>query len=321
MILKIYSEPNCEPVSLQEFKDHLRLASGSFSDNLTTIQSIVPGAHAVTVEYAKLGIHADILGYSAVVILDAGAFTAGGTVDAKIQEADVVGTWTDWNLLTGGAFTQITASTVIRIQKIAYTGSKQFIRVVAKISGGEGTLCSFGISIAKYASDATEDELLTTLITTARQHVETITKRALITQTWDAFLDEFPDKPFIKLPFGEFKSIVTDGFTYTDSAGVVYKMAVTSDYLADINSEPGRIVLPYDVSWPSFTPYPVNPVAIRFVCGYGDTSATVPAGIRTAIKMMAADLNENRETQIIGQTLIKNKAAENLLGPFTILEF
>lgn len=315
MRLKLYSEPAIEPISLQELKNHLRLSSGSFADNLTMIQSIVPGSYAITVGYALLGAYADILGYSAVVILDSGTNGATGTVDVKIQESDDHVTWDDW---TGGVFTQITTANDNAIYEKAYTGSKQYIRVVAKILLAA---CEFGVSIAKYASDATEDDLLTTLITTARQYVEAITRRQLITATWDAFLDEFPDGDYIKLPFGQLQSVTTDLFTYTDSAGTVTKMVVTTDYLVDISSEPGRIVLPYGVNWPVFTKYPVNPIAIRFVCGYGLTSASVPPGIRTAIKMFAGDLYELREIQVVGETLMQNKAAKNILGPFRLWEF
>ncbi len=314
MQLKVYSEPAIEPVSLQELKNHLRLSSGSFADNLTTVQSIAPGSHAIANNYTThVGTAVDVLGYSAIVNFDAGTNGATGTVDVKIQESDDNVTFTDW---TGGAFTQVTTANDNIIYEKAYTGSKRYIRPVAKVLLAA---CEFGVSIAKFASDATEDDLLTAIITAARQHAEAITRRQLITATWDAFLDEFPDVDYIKLPFGNLQSITS--IAYTDSAGTVTTMTVTTDYLVDTNSEPGRIVLPYEGSWPSFTAYPVNPIAIRFVCGYGSTAASVKAGIRTAIKMIAEDLYENRETQIIGQTIVQNKAAENILGPFRLWEF
>ncbi len=315
MRLKIYSEPAIEPVSLQELKNHLRLSSGSFADNLTMVQSIVPGSHAIVVGYTLLGAYADVLGYSAVVILDSGTNLANGTVNVKIQESDDHVTWTDW---TGGAFTQITTDNDNAVYEKAYTGTKQYIRVVAQVLLAA---CEFGVSIAKYASDVTEDDLLTAIITAVRQHVESITKRVLITQTWDAFLDEFPDKNYIKLPFGNLQGITESSFKYTNSAGVETIMVATTDFLVDTNSEPGRIVLPYEKSWPSAVLYPVNPITFRFTCGYGTTAVSVKAGIRTAIKMFAADLYELRETQVIGQTIMGNKAAENLLGPFRIWDF
>jgi hypothetical protein len=49
--LKIYTEPSIEPVSLQQIKEHLRLDSGSFETNLTTVQMIPSGSHAVSAIY------------------------------------------------------------------------------------------------------------------------------------------------------------------------------------------------------------------------------------------------------------------------------
>jgi uncharacterized phiE125 gp8 family phage protein len=315
MILKQYLAPAIEPVSLQDIKEHLRLDSGSLSDNLSPLQSIVPGSHAVTVGYALLGTYADVLGYQAVVILDSGTNAATGTHDLKIQESDDHTTWTDW---TGGAFTQVTTANDNAIQKISYTGAKQYIRVVSKVLLAA---CEFGVQVVKYAGDTTEDTILAAMITASRQQVEAITRRALIMQTWDAWLDSFPVKDHIDLPFGQLQSVTS--LAYTDSTGTVTTMTVTTDYIVDDDSDPGRIVLPYGVSWPSATLHPVNPIAIRFVCGFGSNASDVPAAIRTAIKMLAEDLYNNRSatnTQAAGNVM-ENKAVMSLLWPYRIWSF
>ena len=400
MNLKIFAVPAIEPVSLQDMKEHLRLDSGAFTDNLSPLQSIVPASYGITYElmtcdvapatawavgdlitgqtstqtctivtvittktfivknrsgaftpgeiigvtgtsakladqgaanptfatgYTILGAYADVLGYSAVVILDSGTNAATGTCDANIQESDDHITWNDW---TGGAFTPVTTTSTPRIQKIAYTGAKQYIRPVAKVLLAA---CEFGAQIAKYSSDATEDTILAALITAAREQVEAITQRQLITATWDAYLDEFPDKDFIPLPFGNLQDSATAPsivpvLTYKDSAGTTTTtMIVTTQYLVELNGEsPGRIVLPYGVSWPSpSTLYPSNPITIRFSCGYGSTAASVPAGIRTAIKMLTEDLFNNRSatnTQAAGN-VTENKAVLNLLMPYRLWSF
>lgn len=307
--------PAIEPVSLQDMREHLRLDSGSFFSNLSPIQSIVPGSHATTTLYGLLGAYADVLGYSAVVILDSGTNAATGTVDVKIQESDDHVTWNDW---TGGAFTQVMTANDNAIQKIAYTGAKQYIRVVAKVLLAA---CEFGVSVAKYSSDATEDTILAALITAARQQVEAITQRQLITATFDAFFDEFPAKGFIPLPFGQLQSVTS--LTYTDSDGTPHTMTPTTDYLVDASSDPGRVYLPYGGSWPSFTAHPVNPIAIRFVAGFGSNASDVPAAIRTAIKMLAEDYWNNRSathTQAAGN-VTENKAVMALLYPFRLWSF
>lgn len=305
--------PLIEPVSLQELKNHLRLDSGDFSDNLTTTQSIAPGSHAIADNYTvHVGAYSDVLGLSAVVILDSGTNAATGKVDVKIQESDDHSAWTDW---TGGAFTQVTTATDNAVYEKAYTGSKQYIRTVAKVLLAA---CEFGTQIHTYSSDATDDDILSAIITAARMQVETITGRQLITATWDMFLNDFPSKEYIEIPYGNLQSITS--IKYTDCNGTLTTMTATTDYLVDLSSDPGRVVLPYAKSWPSLTLYPVNPIAIRFVCGYGSLASDVPQGIRTAIKMMAADLYENRETQGT-QQMYQNKAAESLLYPYRLWKF
>jgi hypothetical protein len=99
-------------------------------------------------------------------------------------------------------------------------------------------------------------------------------------------------------------------------------MAVTTEYLADTSQDPGRVVLPYGATWPSFTAYPVNPIAVRWICGYGATAASVPASIRTAIKMIAADLYSERGEKIIGSgSVTENKAALALMYPYRLWDF
>jgi len=160
-----------------------------------------------------------------------------------------------------------------------------------------------------------ENDLLDGAIKAAREHVENITRRALLTQTWDYYLDEFPGCDYIKLPFGNLQTVTH--IKYTDSDSTQTTMAVTTDYLVETNGKAcGRIVLPYAETWPSFTAYTSNPIVIRFVCGW-TTKALVPYNIKAAIKMFCADLYVNREAQISGsfaQIYSENKTAMRLLG-------
>jgi len=166
-------------------------------------------------------------------------------------------------------------------------------------------------------SDLTiEDQYITDLIIVARGMVEAFTGRALITQTWEMCLDGFPDKDFINLPFGKLQSVTS--ITVKNSVGEETILTATTQYLVNTNSEPGRVVLPYSGSWPSLTPYPVNPIKILFVCGYL-TAEAIPGILKSAIKLILSDLYENRESQVYGnQKYIQNPTAEALMRQFRL---
>jgi uncharacterized phiE125 gp8 family phage protein len=160
-----------------------------------------------------------------------------------------------------------------------------------------------------------EDALLESLAISAREYVENVTRRAIMTQTWDYFLDEFPDGDSIVLPFGNLQTVTH--VKYTDSDGDQSTMTVTTEYLVETNgTQHGRIVLPTDVSWPTDVLYPSNPIVIRFICGW-TTQALVPRQIKAAIMMTCADLYENRGERLVGprvQFVVENKTADYLLA-------
>jgi len=165
--------------------------------------------------------------------------------------------------------------------------------------------------------DATgyEDDLLDNIISAATRNAEDITRRALLTQTWDYYLDSFPSTDAFKLPFGNLQTTVGDVsyIKYTNSAGTQTTMTLTTDYLVETNGEQcGRIVLPYGASWPSFTPYPSHPIVVRFICGW-TTAALVPFNIKAAILLICADMYSVRAQKIMALNMAENKTTMNLL--------
>lgn len=137
-----------------------------------------------------------------------------------------------------------------------------------------------------------DDVLISGLITSARQKFDGKDAwfgRALLTQTWDLFLDAFPSE--ISVPLPPLQSVTT--ITYIDTAGTPIVLAGT-EYTVDNKSEPGRIVPAYGKSWPVSRDSTPNAVTVRFVGGYGNASA-VPEEIKTWLKQAVAHLYLRRE--------------------------
>lgn len=160
--------------------------------------------------------------------------------------------------------------------------------------------------------DTSDDEMLSTIIQVAREQVEDITRRALLTSTWDFVLQEWPIENYIKLPYGNLQSVTS--VKWKDTDGVETTLVAGTDYLVETNGENiGRVVLPYGESWPSDTLYPSNPITIRFVCGW-TAASLIPAKIKAACKLIAGDIYQNREGKILtGQSYQENKAVMALL--------
>lgn len=169
---------------------------------------------------------------------------------------------------------------------------------------------------------ADDDTLIAGYLTAARVHVEqAVCRRALITQTFDLYLDGWPKGDFLQLPRPPLQSVT--GVYYTPDGGSEQTFA-SSNYVVDTASEPGRVVLASSASWPGGTLKPANGVRVRFVAGYGAAGTAVPGPIKSAILLMVGDLYENREDTIIASGITIGKlprGVEMLLMPYRVLSF
>jgi uncharacterized phiE125 gp8 family phage protein len=161
-----------------------------------------------------------------------------------------------------------------------------------------------------------QNELIESLIQSAREHAEQITGRVFCTQQWILTLDRFPLESFIKLPFPPLISV--EEVNYVDENGVTQILS-TDDYVVDLSSQPfGKIDLAYSVYWPVTRCQP-NAVSIEFTCGFGDKSK-VPASIKAAMKLHLAHLYENREASSNAIVTELPMAYDNLLWPWRVWE-
>ena len=141
-----------------------------------------------------------------------------------------------------------------------------------------------------------DDTLIDVLVAAAREDVEARSWRALITQTWELVLDEWPSKSFIELPRPPLQSVTS--VKYKDQDGSESTWAA-SNYIVDTDKEPGRVHLANGISWPTVSLYPTSGIRVRYVAGYGDDAADVPRRYVQAIKLMVGHLYENREAVVV----------------------
>jgi uncharacterized phiE125 gp8 family phage protein len=159
-------------------------------------------------------------------------------------------------------------------------------------------------------TETDEDTLINNLIIAAREYCEEYTGRALAAQTVEAYFDYFAEKmPLPRPPLVSVTSV-----KYKDSAGTEVTLTANTDYLVDTDSVIGQIARPYSVNWPSFTPYPINPIKVRYQAGY----TSLPKAIHQAILMLIGHWYANREAvgdvggevaKAVTSLLIKYKAA------------
>lgn len=167
-----------------------------------------------------------------------------------------------------------------------------------------------------HEDDIDEDLYLSNLISVAREQVESITWRKLITQTWYAYLPDWPCGDYIELPFGSLQSVTTVKYTDVDGDESTWSSA---EYIVGTDYQKGRVTLADGYTWPNETLYPSNPIEVEFVCGYGAAS-DVPYPLRHAIKIMVSELFENREISVVGVSFQNFDTINNLLSNYRLNE-
>ena len=144
-----------------------------------------------------------------------------------------------------------------------------------------------------------EDSLIDRMVKAGRQHYVEFTHRALINTTYTLKLDAFPVE--IRPPRSPLSAVTS--ITHIDCDGNSQTVA-TSVYDVDTDTEPGRIFLKFNQSWPD-TRQINNAVTVTFVAGYGTATSSLPETGRSAVSMLALHFFDLREPVITGRTATK----------------
>jgi uncharacterized phiE125 gp8 family phage protein len=160
-------------------------------------------------------------------------------------------------------------------------------------TGGDECI-TLAVAKAHLRIDSTdEDASITAWITAAREWCENYQNRTYITRTRTLKLDRFPgNSEYIELPYPPLAGVTS--IAYLDSAGASQTLALTTDYLVDTTTEPGRVYLPHGKTWPDVYDQ-LQAVTITYPAGYGTLPANVPVRYRQAILLFVGHCYENRE--------------------------
>lgn len=163
---------------------------------------------------------------------------------------------------------------------------------------------------------ADEDDLVQTLIAAGRVHLEALTRRAMIEQTWRLSLDDWPSGNEVRLPLGPLAALVAVRVYDPDDAATTLTL---SQFLVDVGSTPGRIVLPPGVEG---EPLKRDALAIEidYTAGYGAAATDVPDALRQAMLALVAHWFEHRDAVLMaGAGAIVPVGFDKLIAPYRVV--
>lgn len=137
-----------------------------------------------------------------------------------------------------------------------------------------------------------DDELISDHIATARRQAEHQLGRALITQTWERVLDQFPAAE-IELGMPPVRQVLA--VRYLDAAGVMQTVPAASYLLDDVRTS-GWVLPVSGTSWPAVETS-AGAVRVTFTCGMADDAAalrSIAPEVRQWILLQVGALYDNR---------------------------
>ncbi len=133
------------------------------------------------------------------------------------------------------------------------------------------------------------DSDIEALIYAAQEYVEAETHQTVISTTYEATFDCFPEGP-MKIP--GWPLITVTAITYMDSLG---NPASVDEYQIDRTQSPVLIAPSPGAEWPVTQEDSLRPITVQFQAGYGASDAATPPMLKAMIKLLVAHWFKNRE--------------------------
>lgn len=185
--------------------------------------------------------------------------------------------------------------------------------IVTSEPAAEPIAVSYAKNYLKVSTSA-DDTLIEDLLKAARQYVEKMTSRAMITQTITEYWDEFPTDGqhrsgrIIDLGVGPVQSLTSLQYVPEDGTPAAYTTwdnTGNSKYFLDSVTGynkigPARIIVNPDVSWPEIENYK-NAVKATYVVGYGASGSSVPGPLKVAMLRLVGVWYQGRDWKSIDE--------------------
>jgi uncharacterized phiE125 gp8 family phage protein len=308
--LQMVTPPVLSPVSVSEAVKQLRLDAtytpyGSMTPLTLTPNPLIPitgGASGYSSPFT-------IDQYQVSVVAYITSIGTGASFTGRLEVSDDNAVWT-----TVYTFATATDVNSVRMLSYMYTGNSTAMRFAYTLSGGNVTI-SVNYQLISLMSTGSED--IQAFIDAATAYVEGVTSRALLTQTQDMLLQNWPNQDFITIPLGNLQQI--ESIVYTNISQVPVTLIEGTDYVVKCNGPyMGRVILPYGRFWPTEVLYAVDPITIQFTSGW-TTAALVPADLKAAILRIIAKLYMSRGDDISTfSQVIEDKFATTLLSRYRL---
>ena len=155
-----------------------------------------------------------------------------------------------------------------------------------------------------------DDTIIAALIAAARGHVEALTRRALLTQSWRLVLDAWPANGRIDLRMGPLRSVIAARvFDTANNAGTIDVETFVVDIAADVIASP---------CWALPAPGRLTAgIELDVQLGYGN-AADVPDALRHAVRMLVAHWYENRSLVAAGTVAALPAGVDALIAPYRV---
>jgi uncharacterized phiE125 gp8 family phage protein len=160
-----------------------------------------------------------------------------------------------------------------------------------------------------------DDAAVGALIAAARIHIETQTRRALITQTWRFIADAWPSDGRLRLSPAPLQQILAARVYELDGTTVTVD---TEAFVIDKAAAPPLIAfMPWSLPTPGRD---TGGIELDIKVGYGDAAASVPEPLRQAMRLLIAHWYENRGVAAFGSAMTLLPANIGaLLAPYRVL--